>query len=224
MRAKTKMLLAVLVMILTAGCATYNTQGAVPMMGRIPQNQLGVVEKDGLSISVYPVKTEEEAKRYFDDNLLDDGILAVYFVLANKTSNSFNIDALTLKTDEGVVVSSLALDLVYDAVKKDYVWRAGLWGAGTGMAGLTISLFHTRSVNKDVKADIRAKSIESSSKEIKPLDTVQGFSWFKLPDKIAEDKKGVNGLPKGMVLNLSLESAPEKKLVKYEIPISDLTD
>lgn len=202
-----------------AGCAAFSTQGAVPMMDRIPQNQLAHLEKDGLEISVYPIKTEEEAERYFDDNLLEDGILAVYLVLANKTSNSFNIKALTLGIDEGEAISPLALDLVYDAVKKNYLWRAGLWGWGTGIIGLGASIFHTRSVNKDIEADIMAKSIELN-KEIKPSDTVQGFTWYKLPE-ISEDKKGANGLPKEMVFNLFLESAPEKKSVKYEIPLFD---
>jgi len=180
------------------------------MMGRIPQSQLARVEKNGVEISAFPIKKGEDSLRYFDEDLLDEGILAVYLVISNKTSDSANLNTPNLKVGEKIVAAGTS-SLAYNAAKRGYGLRAFLWMFPTYFVGAPASAVHTYNVNKEMKKDLIAKSILESDREVKPFGTSQGFVWFKIP----------GDLPKEIVLNLFLEFGFTKKTIMYEIPLPD---
>jgi len=210
---KTVMILLVVSLV---GCAGYNTRGAMPVTSRVNDTKLIKAEKDGIAITAFPILNEDDSRRYFDENLLDYRILALFLDVFNKTSNEVKVASSELKIGQ-IVLEPSTTDVMYKAVKREYAGKAFLWMFPTLYIGAPISAIHTYRINKEIEADMKEKRLDFG-KEIKPLGMSQGFVWFKIPDKTSPEDKG-DGLPKGMVLNLVVEIGKEKEAIKYELSI-----
>ena len=202
----------VLVAIWLTGCAGFKAPSAASIsMGNFEGARMVKVEKNGVEVSAFAVKTEEESRRYFDENLLKDGVLAIHLDIVSRTSDEGEILSSDLRVGKDTIPSSSS-GIAYEAAKRVLSWRAIAWGLPTYFVGSAISAVHTSNVNKEIKKDLEEKSLLESDVKIKPFGASQGFVWFKMPEK---------DLPKGMVLNLFLALGKDRKVVKYEVPIPD---
>jgi len=163
-------------------------------------------------VTVFPILNEDDARKYFDENIVDDRILAAYLSITNKTADNIHLAASDLKLGEIIIPSSTS-DLVYNSVKRAYGMRAFLWTITTYGVGGVASALHTRNINEEIEADLKEREIK---KTIDPMGSSQGFIWFKVSDDVISEAKG---FPKGMVLSLTIEMGAEKKLTRYDFPI-----
>ena len=209
---KTRTIALPLVIMLVAGCASYNARGVLPMSASTQQKG-SMVESDDFVIRGFPVLTKEDSKIYFDENLPGDHILGIFLEVFSKSSNEVKIVSLELKIDKTVLQPSTA-DEMYKVVKREYVGKACLWMLPTAFVGGPISAIHTYRINQEIERDIKEKEF---GKEVKPFGTSGGFIWFKIPNKVSPKDKG-EWFPKGMVLKFFLAFGEEKKLI--ELPIS----
>lgn len=213
---KTRILSVVFVaVIVLAGCATYGTRGAMPIMDRV-QDKLVVVEKDGVEVRGFPILTKEISERYFDKDLPNDHILAIFLEVSNRTSSEVRLVSSKLKVGPTVVSPSTS-DIAYKAVRREYAGKAFLWAFPTYFVGTPVSVIHTYFINDTIEKDIKEKELDFN-KAIGPMGKTQGFIWFEIPKKVAPEYKD-NGLPKGTTLNLSLEILEEKRLVEFIMPM-----
>ncbi|MDP3048479.1 MAG: hypothetical protein Q8N12_03490 [Thermodesulfovibrionales bacterium] len=206
------LILAVAVM---SGCASYNTRGAMPILNRVEEVKLIKAEKEGVIITAFPIISESDSKKYFDENIIDKRVLAVYTDVFNSTTSSIKLISLNLKVGqkEEVVVASMTADGMYKILKREYSVKAFLWMFPTWFVGAPVSIAHTASVNSKIEEDIKEKQFQIG-KEIRPKETFQGFVWFRIPKEVIPED---NDLPKGMALKLILEK--EKKLIEYNLPM-----
>jgi len=207
---------AVLVGLIMTSCATYNTKGAMPVMSRIDQKKLVMVEKDGVEITVFPILNKEDSEKYFDENILDNRMLAVYLDVLNKTTGKVKLTSSYLEVGQMVVGSSPA-NVMYKVVKRNPWGRAYFWMYPTFFVGGPISAIHTYTINKEIEADIKEKQIGFS--EIEPMGISEGFLWFKIPASPEDKDDGLpNGLPRGMTLGLKFKVGQEEKTLEIKIP------
>lgn len=212
---KTVMTVMILLLASLAGCAGYNTRGAIPVTNRIDDAKLIKAEKDGIAITAFPILNEDDAKKYFDENIISDRMFAVYLSIFNKTSNEVRIVSSELRIGGTLLQYSTAGEMS-NVIRRDYGIRAFFWMFPTYFVGAPISAIHTYSINKEIEADMEEKQMEFN-KEIKPLEILQGFVWFKVPKKAAPEYTD-KGLPKGTVLKLILKQ--EKRVFECEVPMS----
>lgn len=215
--------LALMFMVLAAilaGCATYNTRGAVPILGRIEEKKV-VQQSDGnVVITAFPIMSQEDSERYFDENLLEsrvfrDRILAVFLEARNNSSEIIKVNSATLKIGE-VAIASVPSDVVYKLIRREYTGKAFLWMFPTYFLGAPFSMMHTANINSKIEDDLKEKAF--SFGEIKAYGSSVGFVWFQISDK----EMAGNTLPKGMVLVVKLTGKeivlklPEPPVVKKE--------
>jgi len=204
-------ILAVAAVLAVSGCATYNTRGAIPILSSIEEKKLVKLEKEGIIIIAFPIATEEDSKKYFDENLLGyrivgERILAVYLDVSNKTSSAVKITSVSLKVGEAVIPLTTA-EVVYKAIKREYVGKAFLWMLPTYFVGAIPSVIHTSVINTRIEEDVKSKQFVLGA-EIKAAGSAQGFIWFRVPDKVVFDES--KGFPKEMMLDLAIQIGKEK--------------
>ena len=76
------------VAVVVSGCASYTVQS---MPSQLDENKVVKAEKEDISVTAFPILTEEDSKRYFDKNLIGKNILAVYFVIVNYDKKMFSL-------------------------------------------------------------------------------------------------------------------------------------
>jgi len=205
---KTGLIILVLMFWFLAGCATYNTRGAVPILSGIEEKKLVKLEREGIIITAFPIATKEDSKKYFDENLsgfriIGKRILAVYLDVSNKTSGAVKVASVSLKVGEAVIPSATA-EVVYQAIRREYAVKAFLWIFPTFYVGAIPSVIHTSFINSRIEKDVKNKQFVLG-REI--INSSQGFVWFQL-----------GSLPKSAVLDIILEISG-KGMVLYGLPI-----
>ncbi|MFH1393235.1 MAG: hypothetical protein ABIG73_02570 [Patescibacteria group bacterium] len=185
-----------------ASCATYNTRGTIPNLGRIEEKKI-IRQSDGkVTIIAFPIMNQEDSERYFDENLLEsrvfsDRILAVFLEARNNSSEIIKVDSATLKIGEVAIVSAPS-DVAYKLIRREYAGKAFLWMAPTLYIGGPISLAHTANINSKIEGDLKEKAFVFG--EIKANGSSVGFVWFQVSDK----EMAGDALPKGMTLVVKL--------------------
>ena len=160
------------------GCASYTA--TAPVNPSSAQNAISS-ENGGIKITVLPVQTREDAKRFFDyEKLSEEGFMPIHLTISNMSQNNYQIASTMLKTPDGKVLDVLPVEEAYKHVKKSWVGRSLGWGLLTIVA-IPISAAHTSSVNDKIMADLKEKQF--MAKEVKSGETQSGFLYFKLDEK-----------------------------------------
>ena len=201
----------VLIAWVMAGCASYTTQN-VP--SQLEENKTVRAEKEDISITVFPILTKEDSKKYFDANLPGDNIMAIFVNILNTSPDVVEISAAKLSTlPRQYVLEPLQVEDVYKSSKREYVGKASLWMVLTYFVGAPVSALHTRSVNKDIEIDLQGKALKLG--DVKPKTYIHGFLWFKIPDgAIGENKK----LPRS---ELRVIANKNGKAIDFVLPIPE---
>lgn len=207
-----RFLLIVLVLaiaVVMSGCASYLVQN-VP--SQIDENKIVKAGDDDISITAFPILTKEDSKKYFDADLMGNGVMAVHLSILNTSSNVIEVTAsnLIVQSNQRSVLASLPIENVYKIVKRSWGEKSTFWLFFGAYVGAPISAAHTASVNKDVEEDLQGKYLKFG--DIKPKTFGQGFLWFKIPDE---------AMPNGKLLGSELKISIKKdgKLSEYILPI-----
>lgn len=211
---------------LAAGCAHYGAKGVVPTLS--DESKLIKMEKEGVKITILPITSEADAKKYFGENILDKKVIAVYADICNTAAESVKIEgiSLILSQSENISLPSLKPEEAYKILKKGWFVKSAFWWFAGSLVfpavGGPISALHTSSVNKKIKEDVKGKMLASG--EIKPNESIRGFVWFRIPKAVAsaseDDGKNDNKiLPKGTLKLIISFGGDNPKLVEYNLAI-----
>jgi len=146
---------------------------------------------DELALSVHPLVTSREVKKYFGTNLLGKGILPVHFVVENRGATSSFVVA-----DENFSLRDSEAD-VREGTADGEDPRVGRSAASSGATVAVMStalvilpvaylvavfpVMDAMSDNAEVKRNFVAKQFRI--KTISPGESARGFLYFRLPKK-----------------------------------------
>ena len=200
-------ILAVVAVLAVSGCAHYGAQKGLPNVEQLKSEKLIRASGNGVEIAAFPLKEKEDAKRFFGEDLLDDGILAVYVKIANSGVAIVELVSCQLQFSDGSATYPMAAEDVYKILKREYVGKAFLWWFAMYI-GAPISAIHTYEVNKGIKKDIGEKLLHSG--DISPGSKLRGFVWFRLSKEAIPKNED---LLQGIKLRLILRSSREVTVV-----------
>jgi len=195
--------------VIFAGCASYTVQN-VP--SQFDENKVVKAGDNDISITAFPILSEEDSKKYFDYDLVAKNVLSVYLVIVNHSQNSIQLISSNVVLENDKVVTPYPQKEVYKMVRREYVGKSSFWWFFGLYVGAPISAAHTSGVNTKIEEDINKKNLNSG--EIKPKEFQQGFVWFKLPDDIVLEELGDKKLSLKVVLK------KDGKLINHDLTFS----
>jgi hypothetical protein len=132
--------LVLLTAVLAGGCASYTVQN-VP--SQLDENKIVKGGDNDISITAFPILTEEDSKKYFDDDLVSKNILSVYLVIVNHSSNNIQFISSQLDIGNGKMVESFPQKDVYKLIRREYAGKSVFWLSITYGVGGPLSAAHT---------------------------------------------------------------------------------
>jgi len=199
--------LVLLVAVLASGCASYTVKS---MPSQLDESKVVKVEKEDVSITAFPILTEEDSKRYFDANLPGNNILAIYVNILNTSPNIIEIIASNLIVSRQPI-EPLPIKKAYKAIRRGYAGKSIFWWFFGVYVGAPISALHTASVNKDIEQDLNGKILNLAN--ISPKTSRYGFLWFEIPKGVMRDDKFPSS---EFVISVKKKDG---KIIKYVLPI-----
>lgn len=142
-----------------------------------------------LSIATKPITDKDELDNYFGTNLLELGIVPIYVISENKSS-----EASFVISKDGVLLKSTANDITQGVKTDDQSATGktlGIVGASsfilTPVGGLFVGLpmiYYGSKLKSDaviIKQNIVKKQLQTRT--VSPGKTVDGFVYFQFPDR-----------------------------------------
>jgi hypothetical protein len=219
-----RFVLALVVVVLLSGmfsgCATYFAKGVMPDTNNpslVDKAKLSTKTGEEIVVTAYPLTTEDETKKYFDENLLNDGIVAVYLEIQNNSSQSVKLITATFETNEKDAVKTvraqaMAKEDVYGVIKRDWLLRSTVWFFTTYMIGGPVSAGATAATNQLIKNDLTEKILNFSD-EIGSKKSIKGFICFRVSDgSLLSQYVFPGGLFKTIL-------SKEGNLIEYDFPM-----
>lgn len=156
MRTKALLILALLMFEATAtGCATYGAKGVMPNLGdvsSVDKARLFANAGGDIIVTVYPLTTKEETEKYFDEDLLEKGILAVATEV--RCDKPVTMVAATLTSEGAKPVAPMASDDIYAVMKRGWGARSVFWWFFGLYVGAPISAYATNKTNENIQQDL----------------------------------------------------------------------
>lgn len=137
---------------------------------------------DSLAVTLYPLTAGEEIQKYFGANLLEDGILPVYFFAENRDDSAsfvFQKEKFYLGTQEDF--QALNVQQVQSSKEAMGSSLIALGGLVTVFGGIKLV-----SDAKVVRHNIQKKQLHL--KTLSPGKKMEGFLFFKIPEKQNESQ------------------------------------
>jgi hypothetical protein len=194
-----------------SGCASYTVQ-TVP--SQIDESKVVKAGDNDISITAFPILTEEDSKKYFDANLPGDKVMAIYLNVLNTSPDVVEVVAsnLIIHSSHQQSIEPLPIEKAYKVVRREYAGKSTFWWFFGVYVGAPISAAHTASVNKDIEQDLQGKALNLGG--INPKSSTYGFLWFKIPKEAMHDDK----LPKG---DLKISMKKNGKLIDYNLSLPE---
>ncbi|MFA5098761.1 MAG: hypothetical protein WC461_00890 [Candidatus Paceibacterota bacterium] len=196
---KTRMFLVLVVFVAffatMTGCATYGAKGVMPNINdpSFVADKEKVATKMGgnITVSGYEISTEEESKKYFDEDLLGKSIVPIFVSvdIQKNGTDIANLIAATLNIKNGdntTTKSPMTTQEMYEVVKRGWLARASAWGVSTYYIGFFPSVAATVWTNSNIKEDLeKSKMLNLGTVREK----AKGFLCFRVPEKDMKQKK-----------------------------------
>ena len=132
---------------------------------------------------------KSEMVTYFDDDLLQYGLLPVQINLKNNSyprTLVLNADRINLIDPTGVKIPIMSYDQVIDKAKKSY-WRTAGWAVAFGLLGAIPSLVNVSNTNEKIQADYESRMLKCGN--LNCGSETEGLTFFSVP----EDLNSLNG-------------------------------
>lgn len=143
-----------LIIFLTAsGCATHATIKHPNLSANLDAQQSRKA-LNGVDIMARPVHSKSELNAFYDEDLIQYGVLPFHVWFKNNTDSSCSVGQpyAVLTGTDGSVLSPMTLDQVYERASKSYLRTVG-WGAAFGLVGAIPSVINVALVNEKIRAD-----------------------------------------------------------------------
>ena len=170
-------------LVLLSSCATHKAVRQ-PDLSYNLEAQESKVDNEGVALMAKCFHLKSEMMTYFDDDILQYGVLPVQINLKN---NSYP-RTLVLKTDginlidpTGVRIPIMSCDQVIDKAKKSY-WRTAGWAVAFGLFGAIPSLINVSNTNEKLQADYESRMFKSGNL-ISGSET-EGLTFFSVPEDL----------------------------------------
>jgi len=177
------------------GCASYKA-ARQPVLSYDLQAQQDKMENEGVVCMIKPIHLKSELERYFDDDLLQYGILPVQVYLCNKSHGRnviFSTEGINLINRSNSRPPVLSSEQVIDKARKSY-WRTAGWAVAFGVSGLIPSAINVSNTNKKTQADYESRMIKGGN--LIPDGVTEGLAFFSVPPDIGS----LNGWRIGIIL------------------------
>ena len=216
---KTGLIILVLMFWFLAGCATYWAKGVMLNLNEADKSKLTTMKNEGMIITAYPLTTDKEAQKYFDEDLISDGVIAVFLEIQNISDNDVRIISVTMDLEEKnnnevrvARLQSMTPQDVFGVMKRGSVGKAIFWMFPTYFVGAPISLLATYFTNSKIKDDLeQTKMLDFAKGEIKPSGMISGFVCFRIPET-QKDRSTLKGELKIILKN-------DRKLIECNLKI-----
>lgn len=181
---RTKRMLSLLLSVFISGCcATLQ----IPKYSAKPFDQYQYSQvKDGLAIAIHPLVQKEEMEKYFKADLSLDKMLAVFVTIENRTTSSSYLiskDHFSLgKIEAGVNIDSENTQLG-DVSKAQAIGTLGAFVLTPILVPISASMISDAGT---IRHNFIIKEIKT--KTLSPGMVMEGFVYFKLPEK--ENSRG----------------------------------
>jgi hypothetical protein len=170
-------------LVLLSSCASHKA-ARQPDLSYNLEAQESKVDNEGVALMAKCFHLKSEMMTYFDDDILQYGVLPVQINLKN---NSYP-RTLVLKTDginlidpTGVRIPIMSCDQVIDKAKKSY-WRTAGWAVAFGLFGAIPSLINVSNTNEKLQADYESRMFKSGNL-ISGSET-EGLTFFSVPEDL----------------------------------------
>lgn len=143
------------------------------------------MDKDGIALMTKCFHLKSEMETYFDDDLLQYGILPIQINLQNKSYPKtvvFNIDGINLIDPTGTRNPIMSSEQAIDKAKKSY-WRAAGWGVAAGIFGIIPSMINVSNTNKKIQADYESRMIKGGN--LICGSVTEGLAFFSVPEDLS---------------------------------------
>jgi hypothetical protein len=154
------------------------------------------VDTEGVALMVKCFHSKPELITYFDDDILQYGVMPVQINLKNDSyprTLMLNTDGINLIDPTGVKIPIMSCEQVVEKTKKSY-WRTAGWGVAFGLLGAIPSLINVSNTNEKIKADYESRMFKTGNL-ICDSET-EGLIFFSVP----EDLNSLNGWEISVVL------------------------
>lgn len=173
-----------LVLVSFFGCSTHKA-ARQPDLSYDLKAQENKVDKDGIALMTKCFHLKSELVTYFDDDLLQYGILAIQINLQSKSYPKtvvFNTDGINLIDSTGTRNPIMSSEQVIEKAKKSY-WRTAGWGVAFGIFGVIPSLINVSNTNEKIQADYESRMIKGGN--LICGGVTEGLIFFSVPEDLS---------------------------------------
>jgi hypothetical protein len=221
---KTKLRTILICCLSVTGCATLTMPPNVPV-DNVSKYNLSV-EKEGLAIAVDPFFEKDRLKRFFDTDLLDNGILPIMIVVENNSKNdgyildknSFSIAMKSQPTSDSEKTTDPSISLNRKEIDALNYSAIGLIGTSLIIGppillvpGLIADFYAGKKYvdNRKINDNLLKKAF--IDKTVYPNDSHSGFVYFKL-----KDRDDIQNICELLVVPIKI-SSDEKVIFEFRI-------
>ncbi len=175
-----KKIIIVMLLVLSTACSTHKAVRQ-PNLTYDLNAQQNKMNQNGLELMIKPIHLKSELTTFFDDDLLEYGILPVQVALCNKTEETihFSTEGINLIDPSGNRCPLMPVQSVVDKTKKSY-WRSAGWGVAFGVFGLIPSAINVSNTNKKIQADYDSRILKSGNMVSGAV--TEGMAFFEVPE------------------------------------------
>jgi len=180
---------------LLTSCATHKA-ARQPNLSYDLRAQENKVDNEGVTLMAKCFYLKSEMVTYFDDDLLQYGLLPVQINLKNNSyprTLVLNADRINLIDPTGVRIPIMSYDQVIDKAKKSY-WRTAGWAVAFGLFGAIPSLINVSNTNEKIQADYESRMLKCGN--LNCGSETEGLTFFSVP----EDLNSLNGWKISVIL------------------------
>jgi hypothetical protein len=182
-------------LVVLTSCATHKA-ARQPNLSYDLRAQENKVDNKGVILMAKCFHLKSEMVTYFDDDLLQYGLLPVQINLKNNSyprTLVLNADRINLIDPTGVRISIMSYDQVIDKAKKSY-WRTAGWAVAFGLLGAIPSLINVSNTNEKIQADYESRMLKCGN--LNCGSETEGLTFFSVP----EDLNSLNGWKISVIL------------------------
>lgn len=178
-----KCLILVGCLLTLVACAEYKAVRQ-PNLSYDLECQQNKVICNGLELMIKPIHLKTDLRNYFDDDLIEYGVLPIQVNLCNRSSETlyFNVEGLNLIDPTNSRLPVMTSQAVVDKAEKSY-WRTAGWTVAFGLFGLIPSAINVSNTNKKIQADYESRTIKSGN--MVPGSITEGLAFFSVPPDIS---------------------------------------
>ncbi len=182
-------------LVLLTSCATHKA-ARQPNLSYDLRAQENKIDNEGVTLMAKCFHLKSEMVTYFDDDLLQYGLLPVQINLKNNSyprTLVLNADRINLIDPTGVKIPIMSYDQVIDKAKKSY-WRTAGWAVAFGLLGAIPSLVNVSNTNEKIQADYESRMLKCGN--LNCGSETEGLTFFSVP----EDLNSLNGWKISVIL------------------------